>query len=116
MISNCYSKAYVEVLECLKLLDEEEYNKIPIEIIEYFDNNKDPNYIFKIQNNKNIMEQKLSIEANSINLYLYMKYFSTKNINNKISKKLIENENQYQEMIKSKYNTNLFKNKKNNKP
>ena len=65
MVSNKYAKAFVEILECLKFIDKTEYNKIPAQIINYFENNKDINYIFKLDLNKNIMEQNLSQEANT---------------------------------------------------
>ena len=112
MTKENYARAYVEVLACLKLLKKEEYNKIPKTIIRYFEENKDNTYNFKIDANT-LNKTKVSDEANAINLYLYMNYFSTEEINKKIKNQLIENEKKHQKNLSKKYNTeNLFKNNK----
>ena len=45
-MSNNYEKAYTEVLEILKYLPKEEYEKIPEERIEIFKNNCAKDYSF----------------------------------------------------------------------
>ena len=45
-MNNTYSLSYVEVLEILKHIPKEDYEKIPKEKIEFYENNKDKNYIY----------------------------------------------------------------------
>lgn len=104
MVKTEYAKAFVEVLECLKLLSEEECLKIPQNILKYFENNKDINYKFKLKANQSIEDQELSAKANAINLYLYMNYFATKPIQDKIYNQLLVNEEKYQQQLRQKYN------------
>ena len=47
MIS-AYKKAYTEVIEIIKYFPNEEYAKIPLEKINYYKENMDKNYNFKI--------------------------------------------------------------------
>ncbi len=111
MIKDDYARAYVEVLACMRLLKKEDYDKIPVKLIKYFEDNKDVNYNFEIDCNT-LNDRKLSEEANAINLYIYMNYFSTEARNKKIRYILIENEKKYQEMLSKKYSTDkLFKKK-----
>ena len=72
-----YEMAYVEVLAILKnYLSEEELNQIPKEKIEFFEKNKDHNYIFEINNRLPIEEQNLSEKTNAILVILYRDYFA----------------------------------------
>lgn len=79
-----YARAYVEVLEILKYLPENEYNKIPQEKIKFFEDNKDNTYSFKLNLNIPLDEQNISIEANSIIITLFRDYFATKNQKEKL--------------------------------
>ncbi len=54
MISQKYARAYTEVSELIDLLPEEEYKKIPSEKIEFYKNNRDKDYDFKIDESKDI--------------------------------------------------------------
>ena len=47
MINVEYANAYAEVLEILKYVSKEEYDKIPHSKIELFETNKNENYVFK---------------------------------------------------------------------
>lgn len=112
MVKTEYAKAFVEVLECLKLLSGEERSKIPKNILRYFENNRDVNYKFKLNGNQSIGNQELSTKANAINLYLYMNYFATKHIHDKINNQLLANEEKYQQQLRQKYNVDKILKKK----
>ena len=71
------NKAYTEVLEIIKYLPKEEYDKIPKEKIEFFEKNKDPNYSFTINPEEDLATQNISREANAIIVVLYRDYFAT---------------------------------------
>lgn len=71
-----YSKAYVEVLEFIKLLDKDKYNKIPKERIEIYEEYKDRNYNFMIDRTKTL-ESQLSPKARAVIANLFVRYIAT---------------------------------------
>ena len=69
-------KAYSEVVEILKLIDnEEKIEKIPFEVIELIKNNSDPSYRPNIDTNKPLEEQGLRDETFSIMAWIASKYW-----------------------------------------
>ena len=74
-ITKEYSRAYVEVLEVLKFLKEEEYNRIPKERINIYNNYKDNEYYFKIDERKKIGEQ-ISPKAKAVLSNLFVRYIA----------------------------------------
>ena len=113
MISKNYSKAYTEVLEILKYLPKNEYGKIPHERIQFFEDNKDYSYNFKIDPQIPLDKQNISIEANSIIVMLFRDYFASETQKEKLKVILKQNEDKYKEEIRNKYNPDdIFGNKK----
>lgn len=113
MANDKYTKAYTEVLEILKYLPKNEYNKIAKEKIKFFEDNKDDSYKFSINPQMPLDEQNISIEANSIIIVLFRDYFATENQKEKLNTILKQNEYKYQEEIRNKYNPDdIFKDKK----
>lgn len=113
MAKDKYSKAYTEVLEILKHLPKNEYDKIDNEKIKFFEKNKDISYKFSINPEIPLDEQNISIEANSIIVALFQDYFASEKQKEKLKIILKKNEDKYQEEIKNKYNPDdIFKNKK----
>ena len=74
-----YKKAYVELLELIKNLSKQEQNKIPKQIIDYLEKNKDTNYIFRIDENKEILEQEYMVETKALIVKLYEKFLVLEN-------------------------------------
>lgn len=108
-----YSRAYTEVLEILKYLPKNEYEKIPKEKIEFFERNKDKSYNFFIKPQIELEKQNISIEANSIIITIFRDYFASELQKEKLKIILEQNENKYQEQLREKYNPdNIFKYKK----
>ena len=110
MIKDSYAKAYTEVLEIIKYFPKEEYDKIPAEKIEFYENNMDQDYIFTINPEIDLSEQNISPEANAIIVNLFTDYFATEEQKSKI-KNVLENNQQKEEQEKrEKYNPdNIFK-------
>ena len=104
MVNNKYSKAYKEVLEIIKYLPEEEYNKIPKDKIEYFTNNMDNSYEFIINPSIDLSEQNISKEANAIIVMLFQEYFATEKQKEKIKEILKLNEKKSEQDKREKYN------------
>lgn len=110
--NNVLSKAYTEVLEIIKYFPKEEYNKIPLEKIQYFQKNMDNNYNFIINPKIDLRKQNISKEANAIIIKLYYDYFATEDEKNKIYERLKLNQNKLEEKKREKYNPDdIFKNK-----
>lgn len=111
MVTTNYKIAYSEVLEILKHISEEEYNKIPNDMIELFKTNANNDNEFVYNPNKTLEEQNVSETARTIIAILFRDYWATETQKEKI----IAKQNYDREKIKEeKYNyNNLFnKNKK----
>lgn len=108
-----YAKAYTEILEILKYLPKEEYDKIPKSKIEFYNKNKDQNYVYEFDIRKNLNEQTISRETNSIIITLFRDYFATDVQKEKLMNILKANEVKKQRELQIKFNPNeIFKNKK----
>lgn len=92
MLDGRYKRAYTEVFEVLNNLSKEEYEKIPKEKIEYYKENRDRNYKFKIDLSMSIEKMNLSREANSILVSLFLEYFVTFNQKESLEEMLYKNE------------------------
>ena len=109
MINKNYLKAYTEVLKVLEYVSEEDVNKIPKNKLDFYEQNKDNNYKFEIDFDKELSEQNLSIIAKSILANIYIDYWATSEQRSKIAeyerKAIIKIEN----AKRKKYNpNNLF--------
>ena len=109
-----YAKAYTEVIEILKHIPKEEYNKIPETEIQFYENNCDKNYKYVYDENKTIKEQPISREANAVIISIYMNYFANEKQKEIIDEVLKQNSINQEKEKKEKYNTeNIFKEKNN---
>ena len=101
--------AYVEVLGILDLLDEEQKNRIPKKLKEFFENNKNQDYQVKIDSNIPLEEQNLLQETVDILAMLKLNYWCT---NEKEKEGLLnllnENEKKYQEELRKNIILSLF--------
>lgn len=111
MISVEYTNAYSEVLEILKYISKEDYDKIPNSKIELFETNYNKDYIFKYNPNKTLDEQNVSKTAKAIIAILFRDYWATEIQKEKIISKQNYDRMKLEEEKKARYNSdNLFKN------
>lgn len=111
MISVEYTNAYSEVLEILKYISKEDYDKIPNSKIELFETNYNKDYIFKYNPNKTLDEQNVSKIAKAIIAILFRDYWATEIQKEKIISKQNYDRMKLEEEKKARYNSdNLFKN------
>lgn len=111
MVSVEYANAYSEVLEILKYISKEDYEKIPNSKIELFETNHNKEYIFKYNPNKTLDEQNVSKTAKAIIAILFRDYWATEIQKEKIITKQNYDRKQLEEKKKERYNfDNLFKN------
>lgn len=103
MVNIEYKMAYSEVLEILKYISKEEFNKVPQNMLEMFKANASNENQFIYDPNKTLQEQNVSEIARTIIAILFRDYWATENQKEKILKK----QNYDREKIKEeKYNTN----------
>jgi len=113
-MTDTYAQAYVEILEIIKNMEQHYKDKIPVKLIEFFEENKDSNYqynIDKINENHNIEFSQKTIDLLAM---LQLKYLATEEEKELLKDALDKNDIKYQTEMKEKYNPdNLFKNKNN---
>lgn len=106
MVDNKYAVAYSEVLEILKHIPTEDYNKIPKSKIGFFETNADSEYIFSYDSNKTLEEQDVSNITKGIIILLFRDYWATELQRNKIIAKQNYDRIKLEEKKKEKYNLN----------
>ena len=106
-----YNKRLVEVDEILNYLSEEDYEKIPKDIIEVIKENKDTEYTWKYDTSKSLKEQDVSRDTIAFLAYLNMEYLLNEQQKNLMQKIHEENEKKLELEKSEKYNPDdLFKN------
>lgn len=108
-----YNDAYTEVYEIIELLDKEEYNKIPSEIIKAIKENRNLEYKFKLDEKIELKEQQLLPETKAILFNMFRDYLSTPEQKEIIIKRQAEERKRIEQMKKNEYNSNLFEKKSN---
>lgn len=111
MVDIQYANAYTEVLEILKCISQEDYNKVPKERINMFEHNANREYIFNYDSNKTLEEQNVSKTARAIIAILFRDYWATEEQRNKIKAFQNNKRNQIEEENRQKYE--VFKNRTN---
>ncbi len=112
MVDNKYAIAYSEVLEILKYIPLEDYNKIPKTKIELFKTNANNDYTFNYDPSKTLEEQNVSNITKGIIILLFRDYWATERQRNKIIAKQNYDRMKLEEKKKEKYNPdNIFRNR-----
>ena len=112
MVNLEYANAYSEVLEILKYIPKEDYDKIDKELIDVFFTNHNVEYKFKYNPKKSLNEQGVSKKTKTIIAILFRDYWATDIQKQKILAKEKYDFEKEEEKKKELYTTdNLFKNK-----
>lgn len=109
MVDIVYANAYKEVIEILKHISKEDYNKIPKEKINLFQENANKEYNFIYDANKTLDEQNVSKTAKIIIAILFRDYWATD-----IQREKIKSKEQYDRKSKEQKHYNpddIFKTK-----
>lgn len=110
MVSAEYANAYSEVLEILKFISKEDYEKIPENKIELFNLNANKEYNFVYNPEKTLEEQNVSKRAKAIIGILFRDYWATEVQRKKIVRKQENDRLILEELKKSLYDVeNIFK-------
>ena len=107
--------AYKEVYVILQDLNEEEYNKIPPEVVITIKENMNEEYEFYLDNELELKDQIMLPETKAILFNLFRDYLAMPEQKEKIIK--MQNEERQKNELKkqNKYNTDIFENKKKEK-
>lgn len=106
-----YSKAYTEVLEILKHIPKDEYDRIPKSEIQFYENNCDKNYKFIYNESVSLKNQEISREANAVIIAIYMNYLADEKQKIIIDEVLKQNAVNAEKEKSKKYNSNnIFNN------
>ena len=116
MAKTKYANAYTEVYEILSCLNNEEYLKIPEELIEVFEENRNLEYEYEINDEQDLSKQPMLKETKAILLNVFRDYLATPEQNQKIKQWLKEDREYLEKQKQEQYNSNVFeKNKKDEK-
>lgn len=115
-ISISTRQAYSEIDEFLNLLNIKEQNKIPIKLREFFKEEKDKEYVKKINKNISIKEQNLKEETLAIIALLNLQYWcEDEKEKERLKQVYANNEKKFQEVLKVKFDSDdIFKNRNSN--
>ena len=108
---NNRKNAYTEVYTILQELNEEEYNKIPPEVIETIEANRDEDYEYELDDEVELKEQPMLPETKAILFNLFRDYLANPEQKTKIIR--MQNEARQKNELKKQqmYNTDIFANK-----
>lgn len=104
-------QAYSEIDEFLGLLSDEQRNKIPPKLREFFKEEKDVNYKKGINSNVPIKNQNLKEETLGIIALLNLQYWcENEQEKDRLKEVYSQNEKKYQELLREQYNPeDIFK-------
>lgn len=108
IISQEYRIAVTETLAILNNFSEETLNKIPKKLIEFFKEVSIKEYTF-VDDKK---EQQITNKTKDLLAMIYRNYLCTESEKVEFDKKLLQNEEEYQNKLKEKYNPDIFENRK----
>ena len=110
---NNYKKTLVEVDAVLSCLDYNEYKKIPANIIDAIENNKDEEYMYDYDEELEYEDWSLMPETKAILYNIFKKYLATEEQRKYLQQKeRLENYKIESEKIKKYNSENLFKKEK----
>lgn len=103
--------AYAEVYTILQELNEEEYNKIPPEVIKTIEANRNEEYEYELDDELELKDQPMLPETKAILFNLFRDYLATPEQKAKVIR--MQNEARQKNELKKQqmYNTDVFANK-----
>ena len=112
MIDLKYSNAFTEVLEILKYISKEDYEKVPLEMIEIMEDNSSKDYFVEYNPDISLNDQNISEEAQTIIAIFFRDYWATPYQKERIEAKERYDLEKIEEEKREKYSTdNIFKNR-----
>lgn len=108
-----YANAYSEVLEILRYVSIDDYNKIPKRQIEFFENDSNKDYDFFYNPHKTLEEQNVSKRAKAIIAIIFRDYWATDIQRDRIIVKQNHDRMKLENEKQARYSSNhIFENRK----
>ena len=106
-----YTDAFTELYVILNELDDEDYDKIPPEVVDAIRKNRNKEYEFKIDKSIDLKDNNLLPETRALLFKIYRDYLATPEQKQKILK--MQNEERRKKELKKQqqYNSDVFANK-----
>ncbi len=106
-----YTDAFTQVYVVLNELDDEDYDKIPPEVVDAIRKNRNKEYQFKIDKSIDLKDNNLLPEARALLFKIYRDYLASESQRQKILK--MQNEERRKRELKrqQQYNSDIFANK-----
>ena len=112
MVNVEYANAYREILEILQFISKEDFEKIPKNLIELFEEESNKKYVFSYNPDKTLEEQNVSKRARAIITILYRDYWADEEQKEKIKIEQKKDILTIEEQKKLMYDyENMFKNR-----
>ena len=108
-----YNDAFMEVSVILDSLVEEDFNKIPLEVIDAIYENRNMEYEYELDEDVDLSEQPMLPETKAILFNLFRDYLSTDEQREKIIRMQKEERTRNEEKKRLKYSTDVFENNNN---
>ena len=112
MVSSTYRNAYKEVYEILSYLEDEDYKKIPPEVIKAIENNMNEEYKYYMNDEVDLFNQPMLPETKAILFNLFRDYLSSSEQKEKIIEMQKEERIKIEKKKQQEYSINVFENKK----
>lgn len=110
-ITQDYRNAFTEVYTILKYIETDDYEKIPSEIIEVIEENRNKEYEYEMNEDVDIFNQPMLPETKAMLFNFFRDYWATPEQTAKIKRMQREDLLRIEEEKKKKYNnTDIFKN------
>ena len=110
MYQTKYANAYTEVYEILSCLNQEEYSKIPEELIEVFEENRNFDYEYEINEEQDLLKQPMLKETKAILLNIFRDDLATPDQKYKINQWLQDDRDYIEKHKIEKYSSIIFEN------
>ena len=107
------ANAYTQLLEILKYIPEEDYEKIDKDELKYLEQNANPNLSFDYNPDIDLNNQNVSTLTKYLIIILYKKYWATEEQKAKIMELEKRNEEKTEKEKREKYNPDIFGSKLN---
>lgn len=112
MVSSTYRNAYKEVYTILSYLEDEDYKKIPPEVIKAIENNMNEEYKYYMNDEVDLFNQPMLTETKAILFNLFRDYLSSSEQKEKIIEMQKKERIKIEEKKQQEYSINVFENKK----
>ena len=104
VVTDEYKIAVTELLDIFNHFPEETIKKIPEKLIDFFQNNKIPDYKCEIDYSKGLDKLDLQPKTKALLAMVYKNYLCDESQRKNFEKILIQNEEKYQQELKERYN------------